>query len=171
MLKEKAGGNKNNDCYNNKNIYKVENPVCRDYFKCIHVRIHTHTCTHKHNDDTKLNLHNFRRAVNRLETDEDSSMEQKTWQAYSFGKGNVSRLHLNKSREGFCQRGRRKSFHGDGLKTENAWESGARNLGDESIKSRTESTGGCVRLKTFTEKRRELQENTREKVDWTCHQA
>ena len=30
----------------------------------------------------------------RLETDEDSSMEQKTWQVYSFGKRNVCRLHL-----------------------------------------------------------------------------
>ena len=31
-------------------------------------------------------------------------------------------------------------------------ESGARNLEAESIRSRAESTGGCVRLKTVTEK-------------------
>ena len=31
--------------------------------------------------------------------DEDSSMEQKMWQVYSFGKRNVFRLHLNESRE------------------------------------------------------------------------
>ena len=31
--------------------------------------------------------------------DEDSSTEQKMWQVYSFGKGNVFRLHLNESRE------------------------------------------------------------------------
>ena len=39
----------------------------------------------------------------RLELGADSSMEQKTWQVYSFGKRNVFRLHLNESREGFCQ--------------------------------------------------------------------
>ena len=31
--------------------------------------------------------------------DEDSSMGQKTWQVYNFGKRNVFRLYLNKSRE------------------------------------------------------------------------
>ena len=31
----------------------------------------------------------------RLEMDEDSSMEQKTWQVYSLGKRNVFRLHMN----------------------------------------------------------------------------
>ena len=49
-----------------------------------------------------------------------SSIEQKTWQGYSFGKKNVFRLHLIESREGFCQRGRGRSFHVDGLKTEKA---------------------------------------------------
>ena len=34
----------------------------------------------------------------RLEVDEESSMEQKTWQVYSFGQKNVFRLHLNESR-------------------------------------------------------------------------
>ena len=33
-------------------------------------------------------------------------------------------------------------------------ESGARNLEAESIRSRAESTGGCVKLKTVTEIRR-----------------
>ena len=32
------------------------------------------------------------------------------------------RLKLNESREGFCRRGRGRSFHGDGPKTEKAWE-------------------------------------------------
>jgi len=50
--------------------------------------------------------------------DEDSSMEQKTWQGYNFGeKRNVSRLHSNESREGFCRSGRKRSFHVDGPKT------------------------------------------------------
>ena len=47
--------------------------------------------------------------------DKNSSMEQKTWQVYSFGKRTVFRLHLDESREGFCSRGR--SFHADGQKT------------------------------------------------------
>ena len=48
---------------------------------------------------------------------EDSSMEQKTWQVYSFGKISVFRLHLNESGEGFHQRRRGRPFHVDGLKT------------------------------------------------------
>ena len=64
----------------------------------------------------------------RLETDEDSSMEQKTLQAYGFGKRNVSRLHLNKSKEGFCRRGRGRSFHVDGPKTQKAQEPAAESL-------------------------------------------
>ena len=43
--------------------------------------------------------------------DEGSSMEQKTWQAYTSGeKKNVFRLHLNESREGFWQRGWGRSY-------------------------------------------------------------
>ena len=57
----------------------------------------------------------------RLGMDKDST-EQKTWQVYSFGKINVFRLHLNESRDGFCQRGRGRSFHVDGPKTEKARE-------------------------------------------------
>ena len=48
----------------------------------------------------------------------DRGTEQKTWQVYNFGKRNVFRLDLNESREGFCWRGRGRSFHVDGLKTE-----------------------------------------------------
>ena len=56
--------------------------------------------------------------------EEDSSTEQKTWQVYRFVKRTVFtfRLHLNESREGFCQRGRGRSFHVDGPKTEKAVE-------------------------------------------------
>ena len=60
--------------------------------------------------------------------DEDGSTEQKTWQVYCFGKGYVFRLHLNESREGFCQRRRGRSFHVDGLKTEKAREPTAESL-------------------------------------------
>ena len=71
---------------------------------------------------------------------------------YSFWKRNDFRLHLNESREGFCRRGRGRSFYVEGPKTEKAREptaeSGARNLRAESIRSRAESTGGCVKLRT-----------------------
>ena len=46
----------------------------------------------------------------RLEMDEGSSMEQKTWQVYTSGKINVFRLHLNESREGFWQTGWGRSY-------------------------------------------------------------
>ena len=73
-------------------------------------------------------------------------------------------LHLNKSREGFCRRGRGRSFHVDGPKTEKAREptveSGARNLEAESIRSRAESAIRCVKLKTVTEIRRNSARNT-----------
>ena len=54
-----------------------------------------------------------------------------------MGKRNVFKLDLNESREGFCRRGRGRSFHVDGSKTEkaretNSGESGVRNLGAES---------------------------------------
>ena len=54
--------------------------------------------------------------------DEDSNTEQKIWQVYSLGKRNVFRLYVNESREGFYRRGRGRSFHVDGPKTEKARE-------------------------------------------------
>ena len=92
-------------------------------------------------------------------------MEQKTWQVYNFGKKNVFRLDFSESREGFCQKGRGRSFHVDGLKTEKAWgtnsgESGVKNLEAESIRSRAESMGRFVKLKTVTEIRRSSARNT-----------
>ena len=39
-----------------------------------------------------------------------------------FWESNIFRLDLNESREGFCQRGRGRSFHADGLKTEKVGE-------------------------------------------------
>ena len=67
----------------------------------------------------------------------DSSMEQKTWRVYSFGKRHVFRLHFKESRKGFCQRGRGRSFHVDGPNNRkgagtNSGESGARNLEAET---------------------------------------
>ena len=55
--------------------------------------------------------------------DEDISMEQKIWQVYNFVKINVFRLDFNEPREGFCQRGRGRSFHVYGPKTEKVLES------------------------------------------------
>ena len=60
--------------------------------------------------------------------DEDVSTEQKTWQVYNLGKRNVFRLDLNESREGLCRRGRGRSFHVDGPKTEKAREPAVESL-------------------------------------------
>ena len=61
-----------------------------------------------------------------MRVDGDSRTEQKTWQVYSFGrkkKKKVYGLHLSESRDGFCQRGRGRSFHIDyGPKTRKARE-------------------------------------------------
>ena len=77
---------------------------------------------------------------------------------YSFEKRNVLRFDLKELREGFCRRGRGRSFHVEGPKTEKARESAVeslvRDLEAESIRSRAESTEGCVKLETFTEIRR-----------------
>ena len=96
-----------------------------------------------------------------------ATRNRKTWQVCNFGKRTVFRLHLNESREGFCRRGRGRPFpkpQGRGPKTENAGtnsrESGARNLEAESIRNRTESTEGCVKLKTVTEIRRSSARDT-----------
>ena len=53
--------------------------------------------------------------------DKDISTEQKTWQVYNLGKRNVFRLDL-KPMESFCRRGRGRSFHVEGPKTEKARE-------------------------------------------------
>ena len=83
----------------------------------------------------------------------------------SFRKRNVLRLNLNESREGFCWIGTGWSFHVDGPKNgkgaaTNSGHSGARNLDTESLRSRAESTGGCVKLKTVTEIRRSSAHDT-----------
>ena len=86
---------------------------------------HRGTRTHEHSDYTKLNLHSLKTgSKRRLEMDGDSSTDQKTWQVqvYSSGKRNVFRLDLNESRQNFCRRGRGRSFHVDGPKTEKARE-------------------------------------------------
>ena len=66
-------------------------------------------------------------------------------------------------RNPFCRRGRGRSFHVDGSKTEKAREptveSGARNLEAGSIRSGDESTGGLVKLKTITEIRQSSARN------------
>ena len=64
--------------------------------------------------------------------------------------------HLNESREGFLSERKgevipcRRTGNRKGAGT-NRGESGARNLEAESIRSRAETTGGCVKLKTITE--------------------
>ena len=82
-------------------------------------------------------------------------MEWKTWQVYCLGKRSVLRFDLNESREGLCQR-KGKFIPRSGAKTTKGMgtscgKSGTRNLEAESIRSRAESMGGCVKLKTVTE--------------------
>ena len=60
--------------------------------------------------------------------DEESCTKQKAWQIYSLGKRSVFRLYLNESREGFCGRGRERSFHADGPKTEKVREPAVESL-------------------------------------------
>ena len=65
---------------------------------------------------------------------------------------------MKESRKGFYRRGRGKSFHAEGLKTEKerepAVESLVRGIWRLRVSSRAESTGGCVKLKTVTDIRR-----------------
>ena len=94
---------------------------------------------------------------------EHSSTVRKTY-VYSFGKRNVYRSHLRVQR-GFLSERKGKvtpyrwieNRKGAGT---NGGESGARNLEAESIRSRAESTGGCVKLKTVTEIRRSWTRDT-----------
>ena len=46
----------------------------------------------------------------------------KIWQVYWFGKRNVLRFEPKESRDGFCRKGRARSFHVEGPKTEKAEE-------------------------------------------------
>ena len=82
--------------------------------------MHTHTQAPTHMSILKMG------SKLRPETDEDSSIVRK--HGYSFGNKNVLRFDLNESREGFCWRGRGRSFHVKGLKTEKAWEPTAESL-------------------------------------------
>ena len=77
-------------------------------------------------------------------------------------KKNVLRFDLKDSREGFCRRGRGRSFRAEGPKTttttttttttkrrgNHQWKVWYRDPEADSIRSRVESSGGCVKLKT-----------------------
>ena len=63
-------------------IEMAENHIQRDYSK----HIHKHTYTHTHLIDIELRQINNKR----LEVEEDSSMEWKTWQVYCFGEEKMS---------------------------------------------------------------------------------
>ena len=88
------------------------------------------------------------------------------WHVHNFGKRNVFRLDLNESREGFCRRGRGRSFHVDGPKTEKAREPTVESLVRGiwrlrvSEAERRVETRGCVKLKTVTEVRRSSARDT-----------
>ena len=100
-------------------IYKVQSFVRREYSNT-HTHMHTHTRAHTHaraRTHTEAPAHTSILIIQnltytqlktgskqRLETNEDSSPERKTWQVYSLGKRNCVRLHLNESREFLSER-------------------------------------------------------------------
>ena len=74
-------------------------------------------------------------------------------------------LQFWEKKEGFCQRGRGRSFHVVGPKTvkgagTNSGECGVRNLEAESIRRGAESTGGCANWKMVTEIRQSSTHDT-----------
>ena len=72
--------------------------------------------------------------------DEDSNTEWKTGHVENFGEKHVFRLHFNESREDFCRRGRGRSFHVDGPKTEKAREPTVESLVPEIWRLRVSET-------------------------------
>ena len=52
-----------------------------------------------------------------------------------FGKRNVLRLDVKESREGFCRRGRGRSFHVEGPKTEKVREPTVGSLGTRNLEA------------------------------------
>ena len=118
----------------------------------MHTHTHTQTKVPAHTSiltiQTKYTqLKNKMGIKQRLEMDEDSSMEQKTWRVYSFEKRNGFRLDLNESIWRGCLSDRKgkvipcrwtKNRKGAGI---NSGESGTRNLEAEGIRSRVEGMG------------------------------
>ena len=78
--------------------------------KQTHTHAHRGTHTHRPCDYTKLNVHNFNGQKQRLEVEEDGSMEQKTWQVSCFGIRDVLRFDMEEPREGCCRRLRGRSL-------------------------------------------------------------
>ena len=98
---------------------------------CTHTHARTHAHTHrgthtrKYSDHTKLKYPQLKmgsKCLGDLEWMKTSAQNKKHGRSTIFGKKKVFRLDLNESREGFCRRGRGRSFHVDGPKTEKAWE-------------------------------------------------
>ena len=121
-------------------------------------RIQTHTHTEAPAHMRILTIQNLiytqLKGQQRHEAEENITVEWKTWQVYCLGKRSVLRFDLKESREGFCQR-KWKVILCSGAKTKkgtgtSCGKSGTRNLEAESIRSRAESRGGCVKLKTVT---------------------
>ena len=82
--------------------------------------------------------------------DKDISTEQKTWQVYNFRNRNVFRLDLNESREGFHWRGRVRSSHVDGLKTQKGAGTNNKESGTRCEESRVLSRGTDFGMKPVT---------------------
>ena len=102
-------------------------------------------------------MHDLTRAANRdLRQMKAAASNVKHSRPIILRKRFVFKFELKESRESFCRRGRGRSFHVEGPKTEkgagtSSGKSGTKNLEAESIRSRAESTGRCVKLKTVTD--------------------
>ena len=128
-----------------RSIYKAQKLVPRDYSRHIQTRTqaltHTSILTTQNLICAQLKPSNKRR----LETEEDCSTGQKTWQSWER---NIFRFDLKESGEGFCQRGKRRSFHVERPKTQKALEptveSLVKGIWRLGLSEAEQSMGGCV---------------------------
>ena len=96
----------------------LQNLVRQDHLK----RTHSHRQPHTH-------MYSVHKSTTLTQTDhkerplcrrKNSSARGKAWWVCCFLKRNVLRLDLEESREGVCRKGKGRSFHLEGLKTEKA---------------------------------------------------
>ena len=149
----------------------MQNLVCRVYSRgtCAHIPTHTHAhphahTTHQYTDYTKLNLHTTFTDNRDLRQRKTAAWNGKHGRCIVLEKEKFwgltwmspERVPVREEGEGHStQRGQDRKGTGT-----NSEMSGARNLEAESIRSKAESAGGCVKVKTVTEIRQGSAHNT-----------
>ena len=139
-------------CFSNYNNNK--NLVPRDYSKCTHTHIHTRTHTHRHPAHTSILTIQSRKHLGYLEWIKTQGTQNMA--GLQFWKKKCFYIIFEWVQRGFLSERKGKVIpcrwtkNRNGAGT-NSGESSARNLETESIRSRAESTGGHVKLKTVTE--------------------